>query len=486
MSEASDLALMTVIYLAEGLCVSVLFRALAVPRFRYFRLRRYAAGVFWSVFWTVCNLALYFAFNADSGTILLIKFVILTIALLTAALLFFHGSFLQRIFPAVLLVAVRELSLQATNCLTGVTSFTVNLLADLAIDGKISLEVFLFICQSLSFIANMMIGIVRVAMIYRISKTIAKSYRYKPQFEKETLIYLLPSLVGIMVSVLLRILMLMIEDGIPVLLYSRYPALYAVVPVISIALLASIVYGFRFYQSMIGLRQERTEKLILQAQIAQLQQSIGETERLYESDRAFRHDLKNNLYVLQELLREKCPNDGEICRYFENLRLSAERSERRIKTGNAVSDAVIGGKFALAERELAGIRLDADGFLLSELGGIESYDVGIILSNTLDNAIEACRKLRESDPREKLFISVRSIRRKKLLLLEIENSFDGTLRLGADGLPLTSKEDEAFHGIGLRSVKSCAEKYAGGVDFSADGGRFTVSVLLKAGEKRDE
>lgn len=482
----SDLAMLTVIYLAEGLCASVLFRALAVPRSRYFRLHRYAAGGFWSVFWTVCNLALYFAFDADSGAILLLKFAILSAALLTAAVLFFQGSFLQRIFPAVLLTGVRELALQGTNCLTFVTSLVTELLGELALDGKISLEVFLFLCQALSFLMNMGIGIVRVAVIYRIVKTIANSYRYKVQFEKEALIYLLPSLVGIMVSVLLRILLLMIENGIPVLLYSRYPALYAVVPILSAALLASIVYGFRFYQSMIGFRRERTEKLILQTQIAQLQQSIGETERLYESDRAFRHDLKNNLFVLQELLREKCPDDGEINRYFENLRLSSEETERRVKTGNAVSDAVVNGKFALAARELPGIRLDADGLLLNDLGGIESYDVGILLSNALDNAIEACRALREKCPEEALFISVRSLRKKKLLLIEAENSFGGVLRLGEDGFPQTTKPDSASHGIGLRSIQSCAEKYSGGVDFSVNGGVFTVSVLLKSGEKKDE
>lgn len=482
----SDLVMMTVIYLAEGLCVSVLFQALAVPRSAYFRLHRYTAGVFWLIFWTVCNLALYLIFDADSGAIILLKFVLLTAVFLTAAALFFQGSFLQRLFPAVLLTAVRELALQGTNCLTFVISFATELLANFALDGKVSLEFFVFACQAMSFLMNMVIGLVRVAVIYRIVKTIANSYRYKVQFEKEALIYLLPSLVGIMVSVLLRILLLMIENGIPVLLYSRYPALYAVVPIISAALLASIVYGFRFYQNMIGFRQERTEKLLLQTQIAQLQQSIGETERLHESDRAFRHDLKNNLFVLQELLREKCPNDGEINRYFENLRLSSEETERRVKTGNAVSDAVVNGKFALAERELPGIRLDADGFLLNDLGGIEAYDVGIILSNALDNAIEACRTLQEKCSEEKLFISVRSLRKKNMLLLEVENSFGGVLRLGEDGFPQTTKADGASHGIGLRSIRNCAEKYSGGVDFTAENGRFVLSVMLKIALPRHE
>lgn len=485
MSETANLAMMTVIYLAEGNCLFPLVQALAVPRFsRVFR-SPFAAPTLWALFWTVGNLALYLAFTADSGGILLLKLALLSAALVAAALLFLRGSFLQRLLPAVLLIAVRELSLQASNCLTGVTGLLSEALGALALDGRLSLEDFLIGCGLLGFGMNAVIGLVRVLLIYRVGKTIAKSYRYKLRSGKEALVYLLPALVGIMVSVLLRLLMLMIEDGIPVLLYVRYPALYAVVPVISAALLLSIVYGFRFYQDMIGLRQEEADQRILREQIVRLRQSIDESERLSESVRRFRHDLNNNLAVLRELLREKCPDDGEIARYFENFRLSAEESERRVKTGNAVSDAVVNAKRSLAERECPGIRFDADGLLLSDLGGIEAFDVGIVLSNALDNAIEACRRLRESEPERPLWIAVRSFRRKKMLLIETENSFGGVLRLDADGLPKTAKTDGASHGIGLRSIRRCAEKYGGGLDFTAENGTFVLSVMLKT-EKRKE
>ncbi|MCM1334193.1 MAG: GHKL domain-containing protein [Bacteroides sp.] len=485
MTDLSDLAMMIVIYLAEGLGASVLFGALAVPRSRFFRLRPRAAAVFWAVFWTASNLALYLIFDATDGTILLLKFALLSVAILAAALLFFEGSFLQRIFPAVLLLAVRELALQATNCLTFVSTLTVEWISAPALDGRIALDNFLFWCKAISFLDNLLIGAVRAFLVYRVGKTLAKSYRHKLQYEKEALIYLLPALVGIMVSILLRILMLMIEDGIPVLLYVRYPALYAVVPIISLALLASIVYGFRFYQSMVEQRREAAERQLLGTQIARLRESIDETERRSEGDRAFRHDLRNHLSVLSELIRRKCPDDEEILRYFEGLRLSAERAERRIRTGNAVSDAVVSAKFARAERELPGVALDADGFLLNETEGIEPYDVGIILNNALDNAIEASRRVREAEPTKPLAIAVRSLRRRNMLLIEVENDFSGALRLGVDGLPLTSKENEALHGIGLRSIKSCAEKYAGGIDFTAEDGKFILTVLLKITQRKE-
>lgn len=479
----SDLAMMTLDYLLEGISTAILMQAFGSPRFSAFRERRFSAGIFWVLFWTVVNAVCYVVFDVENEWNLLMKLAVLTASLFAASLVFFRGSVFERLFPAVLYTALRELSLHAANCFTVIGSFTGNFLGELAYDGKIALDFFIFAIRSVSLLVNTISLLLRAGILYAVTKRIVRYASGCPRVQREGAICLLPAGTGIMISVMLRILMLMINDGIPTTIYSRFPALYAVVPIISFTLLASIVYGFRLYRDMIGLRQERTEKLILQTQIAQLQQSISESERLHESDRAFRHDLKNNLFVLQELLREKCPDDGEINRYFENLRLSSEETERRIKTGNAVSDAVVNGKFTLAARELPGIRLDADGFLLNDLGGIEAYDVGIILSNALDNAIEACRALREKCPDEKLFISVRSIRKKNMLLIEVENSFGGTLRRGADGFPQTTKPDGASHGIGLRSIRSCAEKYSGGVDFTAENGRFVLSVMMKFNRK---
>ena len=46
--------------------------------------------------------------------------------------------------------------------------------------------------------------------------------------------------------------------------------------------------------------------------------------------------------------------------------------------------------------------------------------------------------------------------------------------------PETSKGDGQLHGIGLRSIETVARKYHGGVDWSAEGGVFTLTVLLKS------
>ena len=67
-----------------------------------------------------------------------------------------------------------------------------------------------------------------------------------------------------------------------------------------------------------------------------------------------------------------------------------------------------------------------------------------------------------------------------LLILNVENSFDGRLiRKQQEEFPLTEKEDKKTHGLGLFNIKSTAEKYQGTMDFKVEGRVFILSVMLK-------
>ena len=103
---------------------------------------------------------------------------------------------------------------------------------------------------------------------------------------------------------------------------------------------------------------------------------------------------------------------------------------------------------------MKGIRLDADGFMVSEAVAIRAYDIGIILNNGLDNAIEACMRMREKNPNAEAYIAIKSFMAKGMYFIEIENSFDGMALFDKDsGFPISTKEDKEVHGIGLKNIK---------------------------------
>ena len=73
-----------------------------------------------------------------------------------------------------------------------------------------------------------------------------------------------------------------------------------------------------------------------------------------------------------------------------------------------------------------------------------------------------------------------------MFFIEVENSFDGKItRKKYCEFPVTDKKDKKAHGIGLSNIKNTAEKYHGGVDWSAENKKFTLTVMLQ-NERRDE
>ena len=97
-----------------------------------------------------------------------------------------------------------------------------------------------------------------------------------------------------------------------------------------------------------------------------------------------------------------------------------------------------------------------------------------ILGNALDNA---CDYVMRFDDVDKRVISVSARQRGKLIVLSVDNHFEGELTM-VDGLPETTKTDTFAHGLGLKSIRRIAKRYGGDVLVTAIPPIFTVQVSL--------
>ena len=71
-------------------------------------------------------------------------------------------------------------------------------------------------------------------------------------------------------------------------------------------------------------------------------------------------------------------------------------------------------------------------------------------------------------------------RKGRLFLIEVKNSFVGEVIFGQDGLPVTTKQEDApMHGIGLSNVRREAEKYMGELELKTSQREFSATVLLQ-------
>ena len=170
-------------------------------------------------------------------------------------------------------------------------------------------------------------------------------------------------------------------------------------------------------------------------------------------------NLKSKKDDLQRKVLDECEKENyeEVNRYLSEWIEEDISPSFLLQTGNPVFDIILSQKILQAEKQDIHIALDIQNV---ELHSIETVDLNVILSNLLDNAIEAVMDL----PKEQRVVEVHVKKTHAHFVLNILNSYDRNRMKSSgspDGLPMTTKKDKSMHGYGLRSVKRIVDRYAG-------------------------
>lgn len=291
---------------------------------------------------------------------------------------------------------------------------------------------------------------------------------------QEALLLSVLNFVGSMIAGIVNgLLIVRIDRGVFILFDEKQDLLWKI-PMIAALIFAGEAALICFWQKYRDLFAERQKHFVEEQQVKAMKKRLEEAENFYGSIRKVRHEMKNHLTNIKGLA--ETGQYGEIEKYVRKMDETMQELEYKYITGNAVTDVILNDKWRRAEK--AGIRFETDFWYGGE---IPVFDLGIILNNLLDNALEACGKLETG----KGYIRLSLKRRKQFLLLEVENSFDGTTILqGNDSLPPTTKQSVlpeivAEHGIGLENVRDIAGRYFGGVNIKVKGDLFHVTVMLQ-------
>lgn len=133
--------------------------------------------------------------------------------------------------------------------------------------------------------------------------------------------------------------------------------------------------------------------------------------------------------------------------------LQSKQNERilLVNTHHAALDALLNQKALVAKNRKIDIQ-----FSVNDLSPIkiDMVDLTVVISNTLDNAIEACEKLPETDRQ----IYVQALLEEDELFYAVRNK-SLPVNMIANQLPASTKENPSFHGYGLQNVHTTLEKY---------------------------
>ena len=183
--------------------------------------------------------------------------------------------------------------------------------------------------------------------------------------------------------------------------------------------------------------------------------------------RRFRHDTKNLLLVLRLLIVEE--KYEQAVEYIDKMQKTMDSTKSKtFDTGNFIADALLESKAKTAAQR--DINMTFDGCIPADK--VEDVSLVILISNLLDNAIEAAIQV-DGDRR----IEIQSILKKKIWILVVKNSCIKDVVIRENRIK-TTKENAEAHGFGLTNIERVAQRYGGNLQLSCENKEFIARATL--------
>lgn len=312
------------------------------------------------------------------------------------------------------------------------------------------------IMRSISLIVNLVIYIIMKYIF--LPKSLGSTCIDTKVISNKTYILILTTL--LLCGILLENQLIDINES-AILLQAKFTKLLTA---ICIPLLILIIISLLF--NCITKSYYQNTSSLLEKQIDMQLDYYNKLEKKNSELREFRHDFKNHMLCLQSLIdNHDCE---EASQYIQKITNRSYSEPAEFYTGNKIADAILADKSALASEFNAEISFDGEIF-----DGISAPDICIILSNALDNAIEACSKISHTNKS----ISVKCIFSKGVQIINISNPTVDTDNITENSFH-TTKDDKDNHGYGLYNIKKTVDMYNGMFSINCTGGIFTLEVGL--------
>lgn len=205
------------------------------------------------------------------------------------------------------------------------------------------------------------------------------------------------------------------------------------------------------------------------------QQAAGQIELYrtvsenFDRQRRKTHEYKNQMLCIETLAENE--EYDKLKSYVKSITGNLNRELDMIDTNNKIVNAVLNAKYHEAvDNNILMV------FKINDLSGINISDEDIVqvLSNLLDNAIEAAR---QCDINHRL-IKLKFTCEDAHTILSVSNTYKYEPQITDDGYMITRKEEKQEHGFGLRNVMAVLDKYNARHVIRCERGEFFFAMML--------
>lgn len=211
-------------------------------------------------------------------------------------------------------------------------------------------------------------------------------------------------------------------------------------------------------------KRER-EREILEQEIRMYENQFEIIRQSQINTRALKHDMKHHLKMLSDLVSSG--DKDAALKYLSDMGAFMDNTEEFVSSGNERIDSIL--NYMIGKAQKANVQISWK-VQIPEKIEISTFDINVILSNLLDNALNALKDI----PNPHLEILMKYDR--GLLYINIQNNCRHGQAAILNTHSVFAPENE--HGYGLKNVRRIVEKYHGSLTAGCVNDVFHASILL--------
>lgn len=212
------------------------------------------------------------------------------------------------------------------------------------------------------------------------------------------------------------------------------------------------------------------ENEIFQIQVKNQTEMYRSISENFDGQKRKTHEYKNQIVCIESLLGNR--KYQELEKYVKEIYGHLDKELDAINTNNVIVNAILNTKYQ--EADAKGIVFV---FRVNDLSQIriKDEDVVTILSNLLNNAIEACEKCDD-----KKVIKLKFVNEDEMIIIAVKNTFSHPICYENGEIKSSKISRAEEHGIGIKNIIKTIEKYNGSYIIEDNRNEFYFSIIIPA------
>lgn len=230
-----------------------------------------------------------------------------------------------------------------------------------------------------------------------------------------------------------------------------------------------LFYMFRNYSQM---KEQQMMQEIAKTKYEEKFRHLVEMEEVEKKNKVLVHDIKH--YLKQIGIYAQKNEVKNIMQALDDLQVQfSENEAERICANHFLNSLLLDFKKNTEKRNIVSDIFVEVGFKIEY---IKEVDLAAMLGNLLDNAMEATAKCEDGRINIRMFMQNSG----GFSVMRIENNYSGMILHDGDAI-VTSKEDSANHGIGIKSAEDIVQRYGGFLNCDYADGIYITTIVVPVG-----